>query len=521
MKKPVPIILLALLFVANLVILSPQTLGLYRGTFGQLGLLFEIRHELVSSYVEAPDQDKMVLAAVRGMIDSLEDPHTSYFTPEDLAVFDRETTGSFSGIGAEVTIDAVLRRLKIVTPLDESPSWKAGVRAGDIILSIDGEDTLDMTINNAVDRLIGEAGTDVVVAVRHDSGEEETITITRNVIKVPSVRGLRRDDDQEWEYLIDPIHGIGYIRLSQFSDKTADDLRTQIGSLVEQKARGLVIDLRFNGGGLLDSAVEVADMLLPPDQRIVSVKGRTVPEDVYDSTEQPIGEDLQIVILANEFSASASEIVTGALHDNGRAKFIGTRTFGKGSVQQLRALPSSKGALKLTNAYYYLPNGEKIHRTPKSESWGVNPHDGFVVAMNGEQITQMHELRRKGDILRKQSNGDNGDKITPDWVEQEMADPQLAAGLRALIGKIESGDWPKVGVNGDSDATRQIKRENLVRYRDRLRKSLDEVKEELAKIDRGEPIEEVASVESIGKDSDANAAAKIDTPQQEPEPVSP
>lgn len=516
MKKPASIALLATLFVANLVLLAPQSLGLYKkSAFGQLNLLFDIRHELVTGYVEKPDQEKMILAAVRGMIDSLGDQHTTYFTKEELGFFDRDTMGTFSGIGAEVTIDPTLRRLKIITPLEDSPAWKSGVMAGDIVMSIDGEDTLDMKIDAAVKRLIGKAGTDVVISVRHESGDEEDITITRAVINVQSVRGLIRDDDQHWRYIIDEENEIGYVRLSQFSENTAADLRERIEDLEEEGVRGLIIDLRFNGGGLLDSAVEISDMFLDKGKRIVSVKGRVMPEEVFDATDDQIAKDLHIVVLANEFSASASEILTGALHDNNRAKFIGTRTFGKGSVQQMRALPNDEGALKMTNAYYYLPNGEKIHRTPDSKQWGVNPGDGFFVAMNADQILEMHKLRRDREIIRAEGNGDNGDKITPQWIEQKLADPQLAAGLRAMVGKIKTGDWPAVGQSGETELVRQFQRENLVRRRDALKERLDEVKEMLTKLDAGEEVD-VDKLSANAAEQDEGAVPAMDNTAVEP-----
>ena len=460
MKKRVPLILLAVLFVANLLILAPPSLGLHGSDvlLGQLDLLVDVRHELVSGYVEEieeEDQQKLVRAAVDGMIASLGDQHTTYFSPEDLKRFDRETMGSFSGIGAEVTIDQMLRRLKIVSPIDESPAWRAGVMAGDIVLKIGEKDTLDMHLRDAVDLLIGEKGTDVTIRVRHESGDEETITITRAQITVSTIRGIRRDAEHHWQFMIDPEHHIGYIRIRQFSETTAADLKEALQGLKADGMRGLIVDLRFNPGGLLNSAVDVADMFLDPGQAVVSVKGRVVPEKVYRSPKKQIVAGVEIVVLANGLSASAAEIVTGALADHKRAQFIGTRTFGKGSVQQMLELDNGQGALKMTNAYWYTPNGTRIHRVrktgaetaapgePKADSkpwrWGVDPEDGFFVVMNAEQTREMFKIRRETDILRgngKEGLSDTGDapeQMTPEWIEQEMADLQLAAGMVDIL----------------------------------------------------------------------------------------
>ena len=464
---------------------APETAALLkRSVFDQIDLLVDVRHEIVSNYVEEPDEKKMVEIAVRGMVASLGDRYTVFLTPEELEPFDKQIRGSFSGIGAE--IDLHDNRLRIVSPLEDSPAWQSGVMAGDMVLEIDGETTEGITIAEAVKRLTGPEGTTVVIKVRHESGQEADITITRAQINVQTVRGFRRDADNHWDYMLDPVHGVGYLRVTQFTQKTADGVGQALDQLAAQGARGLILDLRFNPGGLLESAAAVSDFFLDAGKRIVSVKGRVVSERVMTATDKTTIAPIPLVVLANEASASASEIVTGALSDNERAVFIGTRTFGKGSVQQVKMLETGLGALKMTHAYYYLPNGRNIHRRKDDEVWGVDPADGFCVSMTAQEVKKMIEVRRDSNLLRAEGQGESvgvpGD-ITPEWIEAEMADLQLAAGLRAVGGKLETGDWPAVGASGADELVRLSRRENLKRQRDMLTERLDLVNDELAKLD--------------------------------------
>jgi carboxyl-terminal processing protease len=501
MKKPISIALLAVLFVINLAALSPRTLGLYNSVYARLNVLADVRHELVTGYVEQPDQDAMIESAIRGMISSLKDPYTTYLSPEDLDSFDRMTTGRFSGIGAEVTFDQTLRRLKIVSPLEDSPAWNAGVLAGDVVLEINEEDTLDMSINDAVERLLGEPGTDVTIKVRHETGDEVSITITRAQINIQTVRGFERNEQQHWDFMLDKKNKIAFIRITQFADSTADDLKNAVRTVVDAGARGLILDLRFNGGGLLNSAVEISDAFLPVGQTIVSVRGRAVPEEVYQSQTEPLLGDIPMVVLANEASASAAEIVTGALHDNDRARFIGTRTFGKGSVQQVRGLTGGAGALKMTNAYYYIPSGRKIHRVPDAEDWGVTPADGFYVPMTAEQIETMLKTRREGDIVRHNNGANHHDTLTPQWITDHMADLQLAAGLTAILGELDAGAWPSVGASGADELVRQSKLDALLRRRGLLQEGLNDVQQQIAKLEAGEDID---AAEDVAVDAEAH-----------------
>jgi carboxyl-terminal processing protease len=482
-------VLALLCLVLSCFLLVRQTLGRRAGVMDQLDLLVDVRHQIVTEYVEKPDENRMVQEAVRAMVESLKDPYTVYIPPTEMDQFDRAIRGSFSGIGAEVDIDEATKRLLIVSPLEESPAWKAGVLAGDIVMEINGESTEGIKIEDAVSKLTGQEGTTVKLKVRHPSGEEAELTVTRGRINVQTVKGIRRDAQGHWQFMLEESSKIGYIRLTQFTDTTAQHLKAAVDSLLDQGVKGLILDMRFNPGGLLESAVEISDLFLEKGKRVVSVKGRNVAETVYTAKDDDhVSQDIPIVVLVNEASASASEVVSGALIDNGRAQIVGTRTFGKGSVQQVIGLGEGQGALKLTNAYYYLPSGRNIHRREGSNTWGVDPADGFYVPMTPDEITTMMKARREGDVLRKvEEKQDANGTITPGWIREQMHDPQLAAGLEALVGKLNTGDWPKVGKSNAEMLAKQMRHDTLVKQRDMIRERLKEIEAEIRKVENGEP----------------------------------
>lgn len=503
--------------------LTPISMAkLGQSVFDQIDLLVDVRHEIVRGYVEDPDEKKMVETAVRAMVASLGDRYTVFLTKEELEPFDKQVRGTFSGIGAE--IDIFDNRLRIVSPLEDSPAWKSGVMASDIVLEIEGESTEGITVTEAVSKLTGPEGTQVTIRVRHDSGDEEEIVITRARISVQTVRGFKRDGDNHWDYMLDPINHVGYIRITQFTGNTTEGVRQALDHLISHGARGLILDMRFNPGGMLDAAVGVSDMFLTADKRIVSIKGRSVSERVHRSTDGGTIAPIPLVVLANEASASASEIVTGALLDNKRGVFIGTRTFGKGSVQQVRMLENGQGALKITNAYYYLPNGRNIHRREDKDVWGVDPDEGFYVSMSFEQMRKMIDIRRESPLLRA-GGSDESLVVTPQWIEDELADLQLAAALRAVQGKLDTGDWPIVGQSGADELVKQSQLANLIRQRDLLNERLDLVKYEISKLDDPDPDPEEESkvsgdIEVEGEDTFVaeEGAVEAEPAAESPEP---
>ncbi|MEO0965545.1 MAG: S41 family peptidase [Planctomycetota bacterium] len=498
-----PLRVAGLMAVAALTLLVTQTWARSSSVYEQLDLLVDVRHEIVQNYVEDPDAQALTEAAVRGMIEALDDPYTTYLTPDDVLDLQKQVSGTFSGIGAEITTQP--GRLTIVTPLEDSPAWNAGVMAGDTVLEIDGESTEDITVQQAVGLLTGEAGTDVTIKVRHETGEEEEITITRGLIEVQSVRGFRREADQSFDFMLDDENRIGYVRLTSFSQKTVEDLTEVLAELEAQGMRGLIIDVRFDPGGLLTAAVAISDMFLDEGQRIVSIKGRRTREQAFDATSDTLVDPgVEVVILANEASASASEILAGALSENERALFVGTRTFGKGSVQNVRMLDASAGAIKLTNAYYYLPSGRNIHRRPDKDTWGVDPTAGSYVAMTPDEISAMIDVRRDGDAVRQRK--DSNEPVTPEWIEAELKDPQLSAALSAVLGKLDAGAWPTVGEDGADELAKAGRIAGLERRREALAEALAEVDTRIADLRAGVDIDdEERSTDASGIDTDAES----------------
>ncbi|MEM9915287.1 MAG: S41 family peptidase [Planctomycetota bacterium] len=482
--------------------------------FDPIDLLIDLRYELATEYVDEPDQQQLIKGAVQGMIDSLDDPYTQYFPQEEFEAFQDNVNAEFTGIGAEVTIEN--NRLHIVTPLEDSPAWKAGVMAGDTVMAIEGEDTLNMPINEAIKKLKGPAGTDVTITVRHANGEDATLTITRAKIEVQTVRGFKRDADHRYNYFLDPVNKVGYVRLTQFSERTTPEVAEALQGLKDQGVRAVILDMRYNPGGLLNAAVDISDMFLDEGQTIVSVRGRAVPEKVYESTSDTLLPDIPVVVLANPFSASASEIVAGALADNGRALFVGERTFGKGSVQQVKLLDGTNaGALKITNAYYYLPSGRNIHRRTDAEKWGVDPSDNAYIPMNPDQRRERLEARRANDIINAENGNGSDEPVTPDWVNETLKDPQLAAALTAVLGKLDTGDWPNLGGSNADELVRLAERQQLNKQRELLEETLAEINEKIAKLEAGLDPDAVDSAVEGASAEEATAELEADVKAQE------
>ncbi|BAM03477.1 S41 family peptidase [Phycisphaera mikurensis] len=505
-------------------------------TFDEIDLFVTLRHDLLREYVEEPDSTDLIEGGVKGMIEALNDPYTAYMTAEEFEDFNKHVSGSFSGIGAEVQIDATEKRLQIVSPLEDSPAWNQGVQAGDIVMTIDGEDTFEMSIIDAVKKLTGEEGTDVTIVVRHEGGETEEITITRARIKVDSVKGFASGAEGIQRHWIDPEAKIAYLRLTQFNENSVGEVRDTLRSLVDAGMKGLVFDMRFNPGGLLDAAEAISDMFLDGGQTIVSVRGRAVRESTFTSTpETLVPEDVAVVVLANEASASAAEIVAGALSENGRSLLVGTRTFGKGSVQQLKVLDKNLGALKITNAYYYLPSGRNIHRRPIlgedediDKEWGVDPTDGDYVPMTRDEIVAMLEARRDRGVQETLAAAAAAGEVDPAWILENLSDPQLAAALTAIEGKLETGEFPQVGQKNADAVIAEQERANLVRAKEQLQEQLARVNEELEGLQPETigsaglaPVETVspearAALEEAAEPADANAGGGETEPAAAP-----
>jgi carboxyl-terminal processing protease len=401
------------------------------------------------NYVEPISRRELMEAAIEGLLGKL-DPYSSYIAPEEISQFRTSVESRFGGVG--IQIRWTNEDLTVVTPLVGTPAYLAGLQSEDRIVAIDGKSTaaiaaenpsVENRISQAVELLKGEPGSTVDVTFRHGNSPAKTVALTREVIRVETVLGDRRDESDSWDFMLDPEHKIGYIRITSFSRDTADDLRKAMVSLKEQGLQGLILDLRFDPGGLLTSAVEVSDMFVS-NGRIVSTKGRNVTERAWDARHPDTFDGFPMAVLVNHLSASASEIVSACLQDHGRAVIIGERTWGKGSVQNVIELEDGKSALKLTTAGYVRPNGKNIHRSAdatEEDEWGVTPDDNFLIRLSTDETRRMLSVRAERDILRKSH--------AP--VLLAVADEAIEAVVEATE-RDESADGTPVSDDGDDDA---------------------------------------------------------------------
>lgn len=350
-------------WVSGLVVVGALVLGLMIGkgvektgyaseSYEELKVFAEVLTQVKKHYVEEVKTNDLVHGAVRGMLKTL-DPHSAYMTPEMYKEMRVETKGEFEGLGIQIGIKE--QHVTVIAPIEGTPAHAAGIETGDVILKVDETPTKDLTLMEAVQRMRGPKGTSVTLTVRREGAADTlSFTIIRDTIKIHSVRSRLLDDH------------IGYVRISQFQESTPQDLGKELVKLREDGAQGLILDLRNNPGGLLSAAVGVSEQFLQPDTLVVSVKGRDGRKDEYRSSPPMDPPEYPMIVLVNQGSASASEIVAAAMQDWGKAVILGKTTFGKGSVQTILPLSDGSG-LRLTTAKYYTPRGESIH------SVGVKP----------------------------------------------------------------------------------------------------------------------------------------------------
>ncbi|GJD94362.1 S41 family peptidase [Methylobacterium iners] len=400
-------------------------------TYRQLSLFGDVFEKVRTDYVEKPEEAKLIEAAVNGMLTSL-DPHSSYMDSKSFRDMQVQTRGEFGGLGIEVTMEEGL--IKVVSPIDDTPASKAGILSNDVITQIDEDQVQGLTLNQAVDKMRGPVNSPVKLKInRKEAKEPIEVTLNRDVIKIKPVRSRAEGGD------------VAYIRLTQFNEQTFDGLRSAIDKLSSEigseKLKGYVLDLRNNPGGLLDQAVLVSDAFLDRGE-IVSTRGRNADETQRFSAK---GGDLTkgkpIVVLVNGGSASASEIVAGALQDHKRATVLGTRSFGKGSVQSIIPLGGS-GALRLTTARYYTPSGRSI------QAKGIEPDQEVLQEvpdeLKGKDETK-GEAGLKGHLKQKdaEERGGSSAYVPPDPAK----DKQLIAAFDFVRG-IQKGaaNTPKAAV---------------------------------------------------------------------------
>jgi carboxyl-terminal processing protease len=392
-------------------------------TYRQLKLFSDVFERVRADYVEEVTDQQLIEYAIQGMLSTL-DPHSSYLNADSFGDMRVQTKGEFGGLGIEVTMENGF--VKVVSPIDDTPAHRAGVQPGDYITHLDGEPILGLSLNEAVEKMRGPVNTDLTVTIRRAEEEPFDLTITRDVIKIQSVRNRVEDN-------------VGYIRITTFNQQTMPGLERAFGEIKAEAGgdlRGYVVDLRNNPGGLLDQAVDVSDAFIEQGE-IVSTRGRVAEDSQrFNATPGDLADGLPVIVLINGGSASASEIVAGALQDHRRAIVMGTKSFGKGSVQTIIPLGLS-GAMRLTTARYFTPSGRSI------QALGIDP-DIIVEQATIEQPEASRPGRREADLRgalanpneeNGVSNGAEGeDGVSHSLSDSAEQDYQLARAIDLLRG---------------------------------------------------------------------------------------
>ena len=381
-------------------------------TYELLNLFGEVMERAKLNYVEEVSDKKLIESAINGMLTSL-DPHSSYLDADSFNYMSEQTKGKFGGLGIEVTMDNGL--VKVVSPIDDTPAAKAGIKAGDYITNINGETVVGMSLNDAVSKMRGKVGEKVKLSIRRVNSKPIELTIKRQEIKIQSVKNEIKEDS------------IVYIRISSFTedvDKSVSEAITKAKKKLKNKLLGIVIDVRNNPGGLLDQAVDVSDLFLEKGE-IVSTRSRNEADTVkYMANEGDIAKGLPIVVIINEGSASASEILAGALQDHHRAIILGEKSFGKGSVQTVIPI-RDYGAMRLTTARYYTPSGRSI------QAKGIEP-DVEVKPAKIEELESYALNISEADLnnaLKNDSDIDAGNEKKNGKSKEDLADYQLVRAL--------------------------------------------------------------------------------------------
>jgi carboxyl-terminal processing protease len=397
-------------------------------TYKQLNLFGDVFDRVRADYVEEPDEGKMIEAAINGMLASL-DPHSSYMNKKQFEDMSVQTRGEFGGLGIEVTMENGV--IKVVSPIDETPASRAGIMANDLIIKIDGTEVQGLTLNDAVDKMRGKIGSEITLTIQREGKEPFEQKLMRDRIRVQSVKFNIEGND------------IGYIRISSFTEQTQEGLEKAMNhfrTTMGDKVKGYIIDLRNDPGGLLDMAISVSDSFLERGE-IVSTRGRHADETQrFNATKGDLASGKPVVVLINGGSASASEIVAGALQDHKRATMIGTRSFGKGSVQTIIPL-SGQGALRLTTARYYTPAGRSIQA--KGIDADIVIEQELPPELQGKNVSTEGEAGLRGH-LSNEAGGDEGGGSSAYVPEDKTKDMQLKAAIDFLNGvKVVSNVKPK------------------------------------------------------------------------------
>lgn len=434
----------------------PQTIAGRDAVYKAFGPLADVKAQIRKRFVDSVDDSELTTAAVeagiRAMVSKLHDPYAVYFTASEYEQFRGRADGVFGGIGVDVWPTS--RGLEVLSRDANSPAAGADIQVGDIITHIEGSPVTSLPLEEVINhRLNGQPGTEVRLTLVHmDEGTPSPpreVTVERAIIQVDPVRGWSRGREGGWRFMLDPASRIGYVRITKFTYDVAERLDAAIGSMLSSGLRGLVLDLRDNTGGLLDSAREVTDRFLESGL-IVRVRAKRADVKEWSAMRDGTYPGFAMAVLINGATASAAEIVAGALRDHHRAIVVGERSYGKGSVQEVVELDGGRGAIKMTTAYYYLPCGQCINRTPKSKDWGVHPtievqltpEERQVWLATGRQITR--EPRFPTTTRSADDDSQDFENSERESIARTLlaADPQLRAALDALGAKLKKGTTP-------------------------------------------------------------------------------
>lgn len=388
--------------------------------FGKLDIFSDVLSRVQTNYVVEIDEGEAIEAAINGMLTSL-DPHSGYLNPDDFRDIQVDTSGEYGGLGIEVVPEDGF--VKVVAPIDDTPASRAGLKSGDLLTAIDGRQIVGLPLNDAVKEMRGLAGTDITITILREGEDPFDVTLTREVIQPKSVTA-RMEDDR-----------IGYIRLSGFNERTTillEEALAEIASEAGGRPAGIILDLRNNPGGLLDQAVSVSDVFLSGGEVVSTIGRRPTDIDRYNARSGEVFKGVPIIVLINSGSASAAEIVAGALQDRGRARVLGVTSFGKGSVQTVIPLGADRGALRLTTARYYTPAGRSIQGT------GIEPDIEVAQERISEEELERIRLFSEADLPNALENEDGttrrGPHIPDDQppVDYDGDDYQLERALELL-----------------------------------------------------------------------------------------
>ncbi len=409
----------------------PGTLAQRDDDYTFVRTLIDIHRRVVDNYVDPVDESKLNEGAIDGMLEQL-DPFSVYVPPDREEDFDRMLTGNFKGVGIKIDQHPD-GAIEIVTPVDGSPAAASGIEPGDILLKVNGEVLENIRLIDLMKKISGPIDSKVSLTVRHPDGQEATYTLTRKEVETPTVKGYQRKPNNQWDYYLCDDPKIAYIQLTQFTGESYRDLRAIFEQLLKDGMKGAILDLRFNPGGQLDQAEQIINMLVDKGQTIVTTRGRNRPEQRRiadgENSLQPEGErKFPLIVMVNEHSASAAEIVSGSLMDNKRAVVLGERTYGKGSVQEVIPLDEKGGELKLTVAYYYLPSGRLVHRRKDATDWGVQPQ--IHVPMDIAKQEQVLIDQEQQEVFKRP----RPKATTSSATTRPLQDTQLQAAIDTMLG---------------------------------------------------------------------------------------